>query len=69
MTLRHACVSNWLNAGVEPPRVAMWAGHSLAVLMRVYAKCIDGGEELAQRLVQASLGSPNFGVPLARTAV
>ncbi len=67
--LRHACVSNWLNAGVEPPRVAKWAGHSLAVLMRVYAKCIDGGEELARRLVQASLGSPNFGVPLARTAV
>ncbi len=55
--LRHACVSTWLNAGVEAPRVAEWAGHSLNVLMRVYAKCIDGGEERARQLVQAGLGT------------
>lgn len=51
--LRHACVSTWLNLGVEAPRVAGWAGHSLNVLMRVYAKCLDGGEERARQLVQA----------------
>jgi len=54
--LRHACVSTWLNAGVEGPRVAEWAGHSLAVLMRVYAKCIDGGEQTARQRVQAMMG-------------
>jgi integrase len=40
--LRHACVSTWLAAGVPAPQVAEWAGHSVAVLLRVYAKCIAG---------------------------
>ncbi|WP_199441696.1 tyrosine-type recombinase/integrase [Umezawaea beigongshangensis] len=53
--LRHACVSTWLNAGVEATRVAEWAGHSLGVLLRVYAKCLDGGERIARRRVQALL--------------
>jgi hypothetical protein len=35
--LRHATVSTWLNAGVAPPQVAEWAGHSVDVLLRVYA--------------------------------
>lgn len=34
--LRHACVTTWLNAGVDPAQVAEWAGHSGAVLLRVY---------------------------------
>jgi integrase len=37
--LRHAAVSTWLNATNDPVRVAEWAGHSVAVLLRVYAKC------------------------------
>ncbi len=53
--LRHAAVSTWLNAGVEPPRVAEWAGHSLNVLLRVYAKCIDGGEETTRQRVENAL--------------
>ena len=53
--LRHAAVSTWLNAGVEPTRVAEWAGHSVAVLLRVYAKCLDGGEQEARRRVQERL--------------
>ncbi|WP_347585524.1 hypothetical protein [Acrocarpospora sp. B8E8] len=40
--LRHAAVSMWLNAGVLARQVAQWAGHSVNVLLRVYAKCIDG---------------------------
>src|SRR5262249_11218324 len=36
--LRHAAVSTWLNAGVEATRVAEWAGHSVGVLLKVYAK-------------------------------
>lgn len=54
--LRHAAVSTWLNAGVEPTRVAEWAGHSVHVLLRVYAKCLDGGEHAARRRVQDLLG-------------
>jgi integrase len=45
--LRHAAVSLWLNAGVHAPQVAAWAGHSVHVLMKVYAKCIDGQEDAA----------------------
>ncbi|MFF4198814.1 tyrosine-type recombinase/integrase [Nonomuraea sp. NPDC001831] len=43
--LRHAAVSLWLNAGVPAPEVAKCAGHSVDVLLRVYAKCIDGQQE------------------------
>lgn len=53
--LRHACVSMWLNAGVEPPRVAEWAGHSVRVLLEVYAKCLDSGEQLARQRVEEAL--------------
>ena len=37
--LRHAGVSLWLSAGVPAPRVAERAGHSVEVLLRIYAKC------------------------------
>ena len=53
--LRHAAVSTWLNGGVEATRVAKWAGHSLAVLLRVYAKCLDGGEEAARKRISETL--------------
>lgn len=49
--LRHAAVSTWLNAGVSPPQVAEWAGHSVDVLLRVYAKCIAGQEDEAKRRI------------------
>jgi integrase len=51
--LRHACVSTWLEAGVPTARVAAWAGHSVAVLHRVYAACLDGREDEARRRVDA----------------
>jgi len=40
--LRHAALSLWLNAGVPATEVARRAGHSIAVLLRVYANCLDG---------------------------
>jgi integrase len=43
--LRHAAVSTWLAAGVPAAQVALWAGHSVAVLLKVYAKCISGCQE------------------------
>lgn len=54
--LRHAAVSTWLNGGVEATRVAEWAGHSVGVLLRVYAKCLDGGEQAARQRVEQALG-------------
>jgi integrase len=54
--LRHACVSTWLNGGVPPAQVAEWAGHSVAVLLKVYAKCIDGQDQIAKRRIEDALG-------------
>ncbi|WP_219416872.1 tyrosine-type recombinase/integrase [Pseudonocardia nigra] len=53
--LRHAAVSTWLNAGVAPTQVAAWAGHSVAVLLQIYAKCIVGQEDAARRRIDAVL--------------
>jgi integrase len=53
--LRHAAVSTWLNAGVPPTQVAEWAGHSVAVLLQIYAKCLSGQEELARKRIEATL--------------
>ncbi|SNR95764.1 Phage integrase family protein, partial [Haloechinothrix alba] len=53
--LRHAAVSTWLTGGVEPTRVAKWAGHSVRVLLEVYAKCLDGGEQAARARVEDAL--------------
>jgi len=33
-----------LNSGVPATEVAAWAGHSVEVLMRVYARCMTGLE-------------------------
>ncbi|GAB3864286.1 hypothetical protein GCM10027610_112400 [Dactylosporangium cerinum] len=54
--LRHAAVSTWLNAGVPAPQVAEWAGHSVAVLLRVYAKCIVGQGASARRRIEDAMG-------------
>lgn len=54
--LRHACVSTWLNGGVPATQVAGWAGHSVEVLLKVYAKCLDGHDGIARRRVQEALG-------------
>jgi integrase len=52
--LRHTCVSTWLNAGVSETLVARWAGHSVAVLKRVYAKCLVGEEERAKEQIDTA---------------
>ena len=49
-------MSTWLNGGVPPTMVAEWAGHSVEVLLRIYAKCLDGGDALVRRRVQMALG-------------
>jgi len=54
--LRHAAVSTWLNGGVPPTDVAEWAGHSVEVLLKVYAKCLDGGKAQLRRRIERALG-------------
>jgi hypothetical protein len=49
-------VSLWLNAGVPAPTVARRAGHSVDELLRVYAACIDGEDQLANRRITDALG-------------
>ncbi len=56
--LRHAAVSLWLNAGVPAAQVAEWAGHSVHVLLKVYAKCIDGQDQAARRQIESALALP-----------
>lgn len=56
--LRHAAVSTWLAAGVPATTVADWAGHSVSVLLEIYAACLHGQDILARRQVQAALGYP-----------
>jgi integrase len=57
--LRHAAVSLWLNAGVPATEIARRAGHNVAVLLRVYAHCIDGQADAAnQRITDALTTDP-----------
>ena len=53
--LRHAAVSLWLNSGVPATEVARRAGHSVAVLLKIYAHCIDGQADEANARITASL--------------
>ena len=67
--LRHAAVSTWLNAGVQPTLVAEWAGHSVQVLLRVYAKCIEGQDAQSRKLIEQALSEPETGAkPSSETA-
>jgi hypothetical protein len=53
-----AGVSTWLNAGVPATQVAEWAGHSVDVLLKIYAKCIVGQDKVARRRISDALADP-----------
>jgi integrase len=55
--LRHAAVSLWLNSGVPATEVARRAGHGVAVLLKVYAYCIDGQADAANQRITDALGT------------
>ncbi|TWJ24223.1 tyrosine-type recombinase/integrase [Micromonospora endolithica] len=57
--LRHAAVSLWLNCGVPATDVAARAGHSVDVLLKVYAKCIDGQEATVNQRIENALDGPS----------
>jgi integrase len=54
--LRHACLSLWLNAGVPATDIAARAGHSVEVLLKVYAQCIDGQKDQLNSKIDDALG-------------
>jgi hypothetical protein len=49
---------DWADFGPHAPvptQVAEWAGHSVGVLPRIYAKCIVGQDDLAKRRISETL--------------
>ena len=56
--LRHSGVTWRLNSGVPATEVAAWAGHSVEVLMRVYARCVADLEDVWTARMDASLRRP-----------
>ncbi len=53
--LRHAAVSTWLAAGVPAAEVAERAGHTVDVLLKVYAQCLDGQRALSNSKITSLL--------------
>jgi integrase len=53
--LRHACASLMLNAGVPATEVARRLGHSVAMLLKRYANCIEGQELAANERIARAL--------------
>ncbi|MGB6613998.1 hypothetical protein [Trebonia sp.] len=59
--LRHAAVSLWLNSGVPATEVAQRAGHGVAILLKIYAHCIDGQADAANQRITDALGTKDTG--------
>lgn len=47
---RHLCLTNWLNRGIPPANVAMWAGNSVPVLLAIYVNVVDNEAVLLRQL-------------------
>ena len=57
--LRHAAVSLRLNSGVPATEVVRRAGHGVAVLLKIYAHCIDGQATAANQRIAEVFGTPD----------
>ena len=53
--LRHAALLLWLASGVPPAEVAARAGHSVRVLLTIYAHCIPGYDQIASQQIERAL--------------
>jgi Phage integrase family len=53
--LRHSGITWRLNSGVPPTEIAAWAGHSVEMLLRVYARCVAGLEDVWIARMEATL--------------
>jgi hypothetical protein len=49
-------VSLWLNSGVPATEVTRRAGHGAAVLLKIYAHCVDGQVTAANQRIAEALG-------------
>ena len=54
--MRHAAEWLWLNSGVPATEVAR-LGHGVAVLLKIYAHCIDGQATAANQRIADALGT------------
>jgi integrase len=61
--LRHSGITWRLNAGVPPTEIAAWAGHSVEMLLRVYARCVAGMEDVWISRMDATLRPPDATKP------
>ena len=50
-------MSLWLNSGVPATEVARRAGHGVAVLLKIYAHCIGGQADAANKRITDALGT------------
>jgi len=64
--LRHAAATMMLRAGVSPAEVARRLGHSVDVLLRVYAGVFEDETERANKLIDAALANRVSMLRLAR---
>jgi hypothetical protein len=53
--LKHRAATAVRDAPAAPQLVAEWAGHSVHVLLKVYARCTDGQDDAAGRRIEAAL--------------
>jgi integrase len=53
--LRHAALTTWLNAGINPAEVAGRAGNSVEVLLKRYAGCLDSQERSVNKQIERAL--------------
>src|ERR1700730_4607958 len=53
--LRHAALSLWLASGASPAEIAARAGHSVRVLLTIYAHCIPGCDQIASQHIEQAL--------------
>lgn len=56
--LRHSGITWRLNSGVPATEIAAWAGHSVEMLLRVYARCVAGLEDVWIDRMEATLRPP-----------
>ena len=50
-------MSLWLNSGVPATEVTRRTGYGVAVLLRIYARCIDGQATAANQHIADALGT------------
>ena len=53
--LRHAALSLWLASGAPPAEIAARAGHSVRVLLTIYAHGIPGCDQIASQHIEEAL--------------